>query len=195
MGISIIPLAFSRIITLTGYFGDWREVEHDCQCEYKATNGKVGPLYILQSLRIVARVLEKHVGRQDGRRNSSNTIESLREIDSDFRVLGGTTNCEVRIGCCFKRSKPTAHDEGGPAEAAKRSVHKAWPGDQSADTVQEETPNEDGLVAPVSQQPVCMAKGGKWVGTKVSCLESGRARACDTKRLLEVFVQCVDKAV
>lgn len=44
-------------------------------------------------------------------------------------------------------------------------MKKTWPSDQSADSVETQTPDEDGFVAIVSKDPVGMAKRSEWVCT------------------------------
>jgi hypothetical protein len=40
-----------------------------------------------------------------------------------------------------------------------------------------------------------MAQRGKRISAKVCCLQSGRARACDTEGYLEVLIESIDEPV
>lgn len=134
--------------------------------------------------------------RSNHRRNDSpNSIERLREIDPHFCVPRRTANSNVRVRSSLKATQTITNDEDSRAEAAERPVQNAWPGDQGADSVKDQTPDERRFVSPVSQDPIGVAERGKRVGAEVSGLEAGGASAGDVEDVLEVFVQGVEEAV
>ena len=74
-------------------------------------------------------------------------------------------------------------------------MQDAGPGDQGADAVEAETPDEDGLEAVVAEDPVGVAEGGERVGAEVGGLEAGGAGAGDVEGILEMLVEGVEEAV
>jgi len=50
----------------------------------------------------------------------------------------------------LERTEPVTDHKGSCAKAAKGTVYETWPGQKGAGTIQEETPDEDCFVAPVS---------------------------------------------
>lgn len=134
--------------------------------------------------------------RSNHRRNDSpNSIERLREIDSHLSISGWAADSDVRIRSSLKATQSITDDEDSRAEAAERSVQNAWPGDQGADSIKKQTPDERRFVSPVSQDPIGVTERGERVGAEVSCLEAGRTSAGDVEDVLEVFVQGVEEAV
>jgi hypothetical protein len=71
----------------------------------------------------------------------------------------------VRIRSCLERTQSIANDENRSAKPAKRPMKNARPSDKSADAIKTEAPNEDGLIAVVSKNPVSMAEGSKWISS------------------------------
>lgn len=66
----------------------------------------------------------------------------------------------LTVGVCsrFERAQAITDHKSGCAESTKRPVDKAWPGKKRTGAEQAEAPNEDGLVTPVPEQPVRVAK-------------------------------------
>lgn len=67
------------------------------------------------------------------------------------------------VGGSLQRAKAVADDEDGSAEAAKGLGLDARNGDGSAYRVQEETPDEDGSVSIVAENPGCVTERGQWI--------------------------------
>lgn len=116
------------------------------------------------------------------------TIESLREIDPNFRVFGRSTDRDIRVRRSLQTSQAVTNDEDSRAETSERSVQDARPCYQRSDSVEAEAPDESGFVAIVAEDPVRMAKGGERVGAEVGGLQTRGAGAGDVQDVLEVFV-------
>ena len=71
----------------------------------------------------------------------------------------------VRIRSCLERTQSIANDEDRSAKPAKRPVKNARPSDKSADAIKTEAPNEDGLVAVMSKNPVGMSERSKRISS------------------------------
>ena len=67
---------------------------------------------------------------------------------------------DVWVCCCFKRTQAVPNDENSCAETSERATNKAGPGDQGPESIQAETPDKDGLVAIMAEDPVGVAKRG-----------------------------------
>lgn len=174
---------------------DRRKVEDERQDEDEDGDGEIGPLDVLQAgIRIVDGI-EEDVGAQDRRDDGPDPVERLRDIDPDLAVLGRTADGQIRVCRRLERAQAVARDEDGDAEAAKGAVHERGPGNQRADAVQAEAPDEARLVAVVPQDPVGVAERGQRVRAKVGGLEARAARAGDVQDFLEVLVEGVDEAV
>lgn len=138
---------------------------------------------------LVAEV-EEDVGTKNGSNHCADTVESLGNVDSDLRVLrwaadwgrscqwGWTERgrltiielddiashtCDERIGGSLQRAKTIADDEDGGTKSSKRLGLDAGDGDGSAYSVQEETPDEDGSVSIVTENPGCVSERGQWI--------------------------------
>ncbi|KAH9844601.1 hypothetical protein Tdes44962_MAKER07240 [Teratosphaeria destructans] len=74
-------------------------------------------------------------------------------------------------------------------------MQDAGPGNQGADAVQGEAPDEDGFEAVVAEDPVGVAERGEGVGAEVGGLQAGGAGAVDVQGGLEMAVQGVEQAV
>lgn len=85
-------------------------------------------------------------------------IESLGEIDTNLGVLRRTADGDVGVGSSLEGSKSVTNDENGGAETAEGPVQDARPGDERANSVQAQTPDEDRLVAIVAEDPVGVAE-------------------------------------
>jgi hypothetical protein len=72
---------------------------------------------------------------------------------------------DIRIRRGLKRAESIANNENGGTEATKGAVQDAWPGNERANTVEAEPPDEDGLVTVVPEDPIGMAEGRQWVCT------------------------------
>jgi len=55
-------------------------------------------------------------------------IECLREIDTNLRVLGRTTNGDIRVCSSFQTPQTVADDEDSRTESTERVVYEAGPG-------------------------------------------------------------------
>lgn len=189
------------------------EVEYYSQHVDEDRDGEVHPLHVLERLGALAHVDEENVGAENRRNDRSNTIESLREVDAQLRVLWRTAHSDchslanppvhslttgvltVRIRSRLQTAQTIPDNKSRRAKPAERAVHKTWPSQQRAGAEQKQTPDKHGLVSPVSEQPIRMAQRSKRVRAKVGCLQSGGACARDVELDLEVLVQRVDEAV
>ena len=71
--------------------------------------------------------------------------------------------CNVRVGGRLERAETVADDEDAGAEAAKGLGLEGGNGAEGADAVEAETPDEDGAVAVVAEDPGGVADGGEGV--------------------------------
>lgn len=65
---------------------------------------------------------------------------------------------QIGISRCLERSKSRSNDESGTAEATERLVQSGRPHAQGSDAIQNQTEDEDGLVAKVAEDPVCVTE-------------------------------------
>ena len=72
---------------------------------------------------------------------------------------------DVRVCSSFERTQAVPNDENSSAEASERSMDKARPGDQGPDSIQGETPDKDGLVAIMTEDPIGVAERGQGICT------------------------------
>lgn len=72
--------------------GDRTNVKHKREDEDKDLDREVHPVHFLQTLEVIARVFEEDVTAQPGADDGTYSIETLRQVDSQFRVLGGTAD-------------------------------------------------------------------------------------------------------
>lgn len=141
--------------------------ENNRQENAKAGNGKVDPLHVAQSLLGLSDVHKDYVGAEYRSNDGANSIEGLRQVDTEFRVARRTADCDVWVRSSLKRSQAIADDENGGTEAAKRPVEDARPGDQSAKRVEAQSPYEHQLVSKVAEDPVGMSQTRQWICAKV----------------------------
>lgn len=174
-------------------------------------DGEIDPLDILHGA-LVGEV-EENVRAHQGSDHCSNTIEGLGYVDADFGVAWRSTDSDVGVGGCFERTEAVADDEDGDAEAGEGLCDDAGDGDDCAEAVEEQAPDEGGLVAPVAEDPGGMADGCERVcaghkesaggrrsrvrrgdSPKVGSLQAGRAGAINVEGVLEVLVEGIEKA-
>lgn len=68
------------------------KVEHYGQDVDEDCDGEIHPLHVLERLGAFADVDEEDVGSEYRRNDSPDTVESLREVDAQFRILRRATN-------------------------------------------------------------------------------------------------------
>lgn len=168
-------------------------------------------MHVLQRLYVVK--VKEDVGSQDGSHYRADAIEGLRDVDSDFRVLGRATDCgelgsahgpdakggksagptgDVGVGSRLERTQSIADDEDADAEAGEGAVQDGRDCQQGAKAVEEEAPDEDGSIAVVAQDPGGVPKrsqgvGAGWVRQRMSVGKTGDGmRALGAKSVGEV---------
>ena len=82
---------------------------------------------------------------------------------SDKRAGGTRLTSQIRVGRCLQGSQTVTDHEDGSAESPERLVQQAWPSDQGAEAIQTKSPDEDGLVSEMTEDPVCMAERCQWI--------------------------------
>ena len=138
-----------------GDFGYAGEKENRGEQEDEAGNSYVDPLHVLKRLRVIES--KEHVRPKNGGNHSSDAIEGLGDVDSDFRKLWRSTNWllpsvtllfmltkkederltrNVWVRCCLERAKAIANDENANAEPSERLVHNGRDGEERANAVQ-----------------------------------------------------------
>ncbi|KAI3478877.1 hypothetical protein L1887_59112 [Cichorium endivia] len=126
--------------------------------------------------------------RPDHRRdNRANTVESLREVDTNLRVLWRTADGDVWVRSGFEATKAITDDENGRTEASERAVEDTWPCDKRADAVQAQSPDESCFVAVMAQNPVGVAERSQRIRAEVGCLQTRRACTGDVQDVLKMF--------
>lgn len=194
---------------------DSGQPENNSQSPDKDSDGEVDPLHVRKGGLVVE--VEEDIRAHEGGDDGADTVEGLGQVDAHLGVTRRTAHRDVRVGGSLESAKAIADDEDGGAEATKGLVDDARDGDDSAETVEEETPDEGGLVAPVTENPGGVTKGGERVGTalapdvsisrlrvcdiiciafdspKVSSLKTSGSRSVDVKDILEVLVQGIKK--
>lgn len=140
-------------------------------------------------------MVEDGITPNDRRKHSPDTIERLRSIDPNLRVLRRTADGNVWVRSSLKTPQPVTDDEYGSAETSEAAMQNAWPSNQGANAIEAKTPDEDDLEAVVAEQPVGVAEGGERVGAEVGGLQAGGAGFGDAEGVLEVLVECVEEAV
>lgn len=146
-------------------------------------------MHVLQRLDVVE--VEEDVGAQDGGHDRADAIEGLGDVDSDFGVLGRSADCseprsahlaytdrdwcwdakdhveptgDIRVGSCLERAQAVADDEDADAKAGEGAVQDGRDGEQGAQSVEEEAPDEDGSIAVVPKDPGGVPKRSQGVG-------------------------------
>lgn len=79
--------------------------------------------------------------------------------------LGDITShtCDEGVGGSLQRAETIANDENRSAKAPERFRLDTWDGDGSAYGVQEKTPNKDGPVSIMTENPGCVSERGQWI--------------------------------
>jgi len=77
----------------------------------------------------------------------------------------GPLTSQIRIRSCLQRPKTISDHEDSSTEPSEGFVQQTRPCYQSADPVEKQSPDEDGFVAIMSEDPVRMAKRCQWIGT------------------------------
>lgn len=77
----------------------------------------------------------------------------------------GPLTSQIRIGGSLQRPEAVSDHEDSSAEPPKGLVQQARPCYQSTDSVKAESPDEDGFVSKMSQDPVRMTERCQWIGT------------------------------
>lgn len=171
------------------------QVKHDSEQKHKAGNSEIDPLHILQRALVVANMVEDDERPDHRRDNRANTVESLREVDTNLRVLWRTADGDVWVRSGFEATKAITDDENGRAEASERAVEDTWPCDKRADAVQAQSPDERCFVAVMAQNPVGVAERSQRIRAEVGCLQTRRACTGDVQDVLKMFVQSVEKTI
>lgn len=123
----------------------------------EASNGQIDPLHVPDGGVRVPDVNEYNIRPKHRSDHSPYSIERLGEVDSHLRITRRPADCDIGVRRSFKRAESVSNDEDGSTEAAEALVKQTWPGNQSSESIQTQSPNEDQLVAEVAEDPVGMA--------------------------------------
>ena len=73
-------------------FRDVGEEKYSGEDEDKNPNREINPLHTLESIHVIGGGCKECIRAQHGADNGTDGVECLGEVDSDFRVLGRTTD-------------------------------------------------------------------------------------------------------
>jgi hypothetical protein len=178
--------------------GDLRngsEVEDNGEDTDEASNTKVDPLNSLERLAVGTDVLEDDLSSEDGSNDGANSLNGLRQLETELGVLGRTANSNVRVGRSLESRQTRTSKEHGTAEATEASLDSRRPEHKSTDTVDGETEDEGVSVTELAKEPSRVRQRTDEVGTKVSSLETRRLSSSDVKSDLEARVEDIEKTV
>jgi hypothetical protein len=105
-----------------GDFRNGREVEDNSEDADEACNTKVDPLDSLEGTTISTDVLENDLSSEDGSNDGANSLNGLRQLETELGPLGRTAHSNVRVGRDFKSRQTRSSKEHGAAETAERSL-------------------------------------------------------------------------
>jgi hypothetical protein len=162
----LVVLAGMRLCRLeghirVGHLGYVAEIEDAGQQEDEARDGQVHPLHVLQGAVVVEG--EEDVRPQHGRDDGADAVEGLRDVDAHLGELWRAADGDVRVRRRLEAAEPVPYDEDARAEPAEGFGLDGRDGEEGADSVEAQTPDEDGPVAKVAQDPGCMSERGKRV--------------------------------
>jgi len=69
------------------------------------------------------------------------------------------------------------------------------PSNQGTNPIKTKSPDKYKSVPVMAKDPIRMAEGSEWICAEIRSLKTGGPRASDAKCILEVLVQCIEKAV
>lgn len=178
--------------------GDLRkrsEVEDNGEESDEACDAEVDILDSGEVLAISANILEDHVGSKDWSNNGTDSLEGLRELETELRPLWWTADGDVRVGSSLEGGQTRANDEHGAAEATEAALDSRGPEHQSADAVDQKTEDEGVAVSKLAHEPTRVCERTDEVGPEVSSLQTGGLALADVKSDLEAGVQDVEKTI
>ena len=149
----------------------------------------------LERLSVGTNVLEDDLSGEDGSNDGANSLDGLRQLETELRVLGRTADSDVRVGGSLKSRQTRTSNEHGTAETTEASLDGRRPEHESTDTVDGETEDEGVAVTKSAKEPSRVGQGTDEVGTKVCSLETRRLSSRDVNSDLEARVEDIEKTV
>ena len=132
---------------------------------------------------------------EDGGDDSTDGLDALGNIETDFCVLWGTAESYEWVAGCFEYGDTKADDEVGDEECGERGEDGRRPEDECADAVDAEAGHECRFEAPFTEDNVAEGERGDEVGAVVSGVESDGLTLADTYHELELLVENIEEAV
>lgn len=187
--------------TLFGHLGQSGEDERRGHDQAHAGHGEVDPLDVVQ---VVGVGSGEEVLRGDQRAGERrDTVERLRELQSERGMFVWREDRDVRVGSDLERSQTTGDDRSADDEATEDSMRVLGvgaelgdrPEEDGAQGVQAETHDDSKFVAFTLHDLSGDRRVGKVSDTEVGDLKTGGLELGDVERVLEVLVQDVEETV
>ena len=140
-------------------------------------------------------VLEENAGREEGCHDGADSLERLRELETELRQAWGTASSDERVGRGLEGGQSGADDEKRAAEAGEGAVDGRGPEHEGTDAVDAETSDEGPSVAELADDPARVGGGADQVGTEVSTLETTSFGRGNVEGRLKLGVQDVEETV
>lgn len=91
----------------------------------------------------------------------------INVLPGDVGALRYVATGKIWVGCGLEGAQSRANDKGSGTETPERAVQAGGPHAQGADAVQDQTEDEDALVAEMAKHIVCVSQGRQRIGTRV----------------------------
>lgn len=177
------------------YFGNGSEVEHDSENGDECSDTKVDVLHGLEGFAILSNMLEDDLGGKHGSDDGANSLNGLRQFQTELRPLGGTADRNIGICADFEGGETRSSQEHGTAEATEASFDRRRPEHERTDAVDRQSQNESVSVSEPPQEPTRVSKRTNKVRSKVRSLETRRFTLGDVESDLEAGVEDIEQTV
>jgi hypothetical protein len=152
-------------------------------------------LHGLEGASIGTHVLENDLGSKDRSNDGTNSLNGLRQLETELRPLGRTADSNVRVGRDLEGRQARSSKEHGTAETTKAALNSGRPEHECADAVDGQSEDESVAVSKLAQEPTRVRQGADEVSAKVRSLKTRRFTLGDVQRDLEARVEDIEKAV
>ena len=187
--------------SLLGNFGELGEEEGESDSDTETSDGHVDVLDSSEITRVFT--AEEVLGGDQGTGERSNTVETLRELESKTSDFVRGHDSDVRVGRDLEGGETTSNDSSADNESSEDGARVSRadrvvsdrPEEDSTKRVESETGDDGDLVALSLQNLGSDRRVSEVTDTEVSSLKTGRLSLGDAESGSEVRVQDIKETV